>query len=654
MRAKQIQTTTLVAGIVVLLSSVLSLQIESNILNAVRIATGLFFIMTMGLPYVRLIRRQNEELTGADCILSVGMSLLLTYPSGLINIIIEGKTNIYVSHLPGFLAASLGLFIIGLIISKFLVYEDQMIKISRKDIVPICSILLVGFVLRVANLGAASINGDEMDLSVQSYDLVDGMVAGRNAYFISGTGHSPLGFFISHAIYNIFEPGGFYSMSLWMIRIPQVIMGMLVIWGTFILSKNFIGKSNRVLTFLPPLIVAIDSYSNFGSRLAIFQDVSTYTFFVIIFVLLLADFLKNKTWINSISLGVSLGMILLVKMSGIFLIPIMLGLIIIYRQEWKKIIGSLTTALFVFTPVIIYNIGAYITMGYMDVPMAKLANIIGIPAKSIMNTGGDDSIYEGIRSPIMTFVEMQFMLLDQWGIALSIFFVISILSGLVYMWKNKQHIQQAMILHSVIILSIIFFSINGFRTYYLAYLTVFIAVIVGMDLSNIKRYKQAIVAAAILVVPFTLLYNINTNILLEEPEAVSEYGRSGMAEFAPTYHSQLATPFSYGSAAFLSDGGWDELTEELNNVGAKELVLDNSLNVLSIKWYLHINDEIRMFHQDPNYIEKYAYTYLSDWDGIVNDGMALISLSEREYRFQHDEIIRDSHGNIEFYVYWTE
>ncbi|OIP80617.1 hypothetical protein COW94_01785 [Candidatus Peregrinibacteria bacterium CG22_combo_CG10-13_8_21_14_all_44_10] len=654
-RASHIQRVVLIAGVLTLLLSLLSLKFDTSLLNISRVGVGMFFVLTMGLPYLRILKRKSDLLTGVDGAFGVALSLLMTYPTGVLNIFIEGKQYIYREHLTGFILIALMLFIIGIGLSRAMKVREQHIKINKQEIRGVSLFLLVGFLLRVANLGGASINGDEMDLSVQSYDLVDGMVAGRNAYFISETGHSPLGFFISHAIYNLFEPRGFYEMSLWMIRIPQVIMGLLVIVATFIAGKKLLKEGKAYLALVPAAIVAIDSYSNFASRLAIFQDMSTYTFFVITFVLLAYEFVQERTWDRALRMGVGLGLILITKLAGLFLIPMLAGLILLYQKDWKKPLGALAVAFGVFIPVMFYNIAAYITTGYMDVPMAKLANMIGIPAKSLMNITENTTLYEGgIRNPLLTLIEMPFMLIDQWGLGLSSFFIAISITGVVVFLRYKQGREALGVLYVVLILSIIFFSLNGFRVYYLPYLTVIMSLMGMLVISKTTKPKQILLIVGLIVVPFTLIYNINTNILLKEGAQI-EQGRSGDGEeLIITYHSQMNQPYSISASAFLSDQGWDELIEVISQNGISNLILDDNINPLSEKWYLHINDQIREFYADPNYQEKYNYTYLSDWDGEVSPGTMLIAIEPIENSADHDEIIIDRHGNTEFYVYWTQ
>jgi len=619
--------TTLLLGIITLITAKLSQTASGQVLDIIRIAAGAGFFLTCGLPYLEIILKKSGFKCDCRIFLTIIFSLLLLYPTGVINIVIEGKQDIYREHLTGVAAILLAISVLGIALSTVLKVKPEKIQIDKRVYSYLTIILLAGLTLRVLTLSGANLNGDEVNLGAQTYDLVDGMVAGRNAYFISETGHSPLGFFISHAFYNLFEPGGFYAMKDWMLRIPQVIMGVIAIFGTFVLSKKFLDGKSRYLPLLPAGIVAIDSYSNFGSRLAIFQDLSTFAVFVTAFLLSFYLFYKNKNFTFAIVLGISFGALLLVKFTGILFLPMFLLLI----KEWKKSIISLATAFAIFTPVIIYNIAAYLTTGFMDVPFSKLANMIGIPAKSIMNFGANDSIYGGsFGSPISTLLEMPSMLLDQWGIALSTIFLASIFSGIYFLKKSK-------ILYLAIVLSVIFFALNGFRTYYFPYLSIIFAVLAALNFQYIKRKKLAAMMLSLAAI-FTIFFNINTNILLKEPEVMAEYGRSGeMTPFNLTY--------SLGASSFLSDQGWDELQPELES----PLILDEKLNKLSAKWYLHINDEIRRFYGDENYVEAYEYMYLSDW---TDEKGTLISTSPKD--LENEKIIKDRHGNTEFYIYFLK
>lgn len=125
-------------------------------------------------------------------------------------------------------------------------------------------------------------------------------------------------------------------MKDWMFRIPQVFMGMLTIFGTYVLSRSLLKKED--LALIPTTLVAIDSYSNFASRLAIFQDLSTFAFFVIVMLMAMVIFMEKKK--AGVLAGISFGSLLLVKFVGILFLPIFL-----FKKKIKPLIKPLLIAL---------------------------------------------------------------------------------------------------------------------------------------------------------------------------------------------------------------------------------------------------------------------------------------------------------------------
>ncbi|MFA6529088.1 MAG: glycosyltransferase family 39 protein, partial [Candidatus Gracilibacteria bacterium] len=311
---------------------------EIHVFDVLRIIAGTGFMLSFGLPYIELIAAKIKMNSLEKMVFAIAMSLLLIYPAGVINIFIEGKENIYVQHLSGILFIMLVIFSFGILLNKILKVRSDNLEMEKREIWMLLPVILLGLVFRVINLGEANLNGDEIDMGAAIYDLVDGMVAGRNAYFISQTGHSPLGFFISHAFYNLLEPGGFYLMKDWMFRAPQVLMGVLVMFGTYLITKKL--TQTRWISLLAASLIAVDSYSNFASRLAIFQDLSTFAFFTLVFLLAMIMFLEMKNKTTAILLGVSFGTLLLVKFTGILFLPLFLLPIILCKKEWKKIFLS--------------------------------------------------------------------------------------------------------------------------------------------------------------------------------------------------------------------------------------------------------------------------------------------------------------------------
>ncbi|HAU40077.1 MAG: hypothetical protein UV80_C0005G0006 [Candidatus Peregrinibacteria bacterium GW2011_GWF2_43_17] len=642
-KGKTIDRIVIVAGLSTLICAILSRYFDNYLLNFARTVSGIIFILTSGWPYMNLLDKNGKIRTSIRALFTVAISLFLIYPAGLINVIIEGKTDIYGEHLAGFIAVLFAISIVGFLVQKILKIKLSDIKIEedKKYLLILAGIFLTGLVLRIVNLGAANLNGDEVDMGAGIYDLVDGMVAGRNAYFISQVAHSPLGFYIGHAFYNLFEPRGFYEMADWMIRAPQVIMGMLVIFGTYVLAKMLIKPENKWAILIPPSIIAISSYSNFASRLAIFQDLNSLDFFLIATLLAILLFRKEKSNLNALMIGIMFGILLMVKFTGVVLLPLLL----IFYKDWKKILPALLVILVIFSPVIAYNIGAYFTTGYMDVPFSKIANLIGIDAKSLMNPGtGVDTMYSGeFRNPLLTLVELPFSLIDEWGYAFALLFAWSLFASL----KNKE----CRILIAVILLEILFYDLNGFRTYYLSFLSVLCAVLVGTNFVKNKKTKIGILSAAAI---FTLIFNINTNILLKEADVLKEHGRSGDDDvFQIEWHNQFEDTFSYGAYSFLNDRGWDELQVFLdaNTDENTKLILDEDLNYPDIKWYLCIDDIIREYYGDPNYKEAYTYEYFATPPSELEPTEILISKTKYDISDARENLVYDMHGNIEFYVY---
>lgn len=642
-KGKTISKIIIAAGLLTLVGAIFSKYYDNTPLNIIRTATGIIFFLFSAWPYMNLLDRNKKIASSARMLFTITISLFLLYPAGLINIIIEGKDDIYREHLTGFVTILLIISLVGFLTQKILGIKSPNIETQggKKYLFALGGIFLTGLILRTINLGEANLNGDEIDMGAGIYDLVDGMVAGRNAYYISQVAHSPLGFYIGHAFYNLLQPRGFYEMADFMFRVPQVIMGMLVIFGTYVLAKTLIKPENKWIAFIPPLMIAISNYSNFASRLAIFQDLNSLDFFLIAALLAILFFRKEKSNLNALLIGIMFGILLMVKFTGVVLLPMLL----IFYKDWKKILPALSVTLVIFSPVIAYNIGAYITTGYMDVPFSKIANSIGIDAKSLMDPGtGDSTLYSGgLRNPLLTSIELFFTLVDEWGYAFALLFIWAFFTSL----KKRE----CWIVLAAIFCKIAFYSLNGFRTYYASFLSVLLVILVGMNLIKNKKIKIGVLSVAAI---FTLVYNINTNIFLKEADVLKEDGRSGADNTLQIeWHNQFKDMFSYGAYSFLNDRGWDELQVFLdaNTDKNTKLLLDRNLNYLNVKWYLHIDDIIREYYEDPNYTEKYNYEYFTIPPSELATDEILISETKYDIAGAKEEFVYDMHGNIEFYVY---
>lgn len=584
-----------------------------------QIAGLLFVILGPGYVLTTLIFPKENDLTvGERVMYSIAASLFLVYPAGFLNVLlIEGQDDIFRPHLIGFLGILMGITF-GLILlgigrrrkEKIIVFRPWKGVRFNRFVMGLGVLALAALTLRLIHLTGASVNQDEFEIGYRAYDLVDGMQAGRRAYFLSGTDHSPLGFYLWHAFYNLLSPFGFYTLNDAMLRLPAVFMGLLAWGGGGILAHDLFKNKKITLTFLA--LLAVDQYAVFASRLGIPQDLATLTFFMIVSVRAAFRYWEKPTPSNALWAGTCFGVVLLVKFSAVLLVPLFLAGWLIMRHQRKVADGIrfLGASLALFSPVMIYNLGTYLAENYLDVSFAKIARLFDAEVNSLMPAS--DTIYGGGIAPFQSLYEFQFLLMDQWNLLVYASVAVAIGAALISLGRKESHRFALIMLLLWIASALLFFSLNGFRAYYAAFLSVPALLLLAAQLQ--KWQKNALLKHCLLglVLLYSTLYTFQTHVRIGNHLNEGEKGRLG---YGIIVSEPLARPYSLSTLGMLNDKGLTELREALNTQ-AKEgdtLVFDPRINDLLIRWYFHSGDEVRRFYLGDAYEDHYRLLAYERW-----------------------------------------
>lgn len=603
-----------------------------------------FALFLPGYFFLKSIWGNNAKLTFWEAIiLSIGISFILGYPVGLANNLIEYSQNPYQIHIdtlyPLYLLLCSGLFLFSRKKKSF--YEKFEAPEKKWSLLVVSIFMLAGF-LRVYGNSFQNINGDEQELSLYSYHLFSGILVGRDAFFLSGTDHSPLGYFISFIIYNLITPFNYAHIPEYILRSPMIIFGILelALFTLFAKRLNF----SKSITAFGLLLLAINTYAIFGSRLMIPQDGSIFTFFILLFTYYYSNFLEKKSQSSNLDIfliGLLAAATILVKLSAIFLIPPFLLFWFLHKKGFKNLFKTSLVTLFFFSPVIIFNTISYNLTGYTDVPVSKVLNQIGIPANSLM---GNDDFYGSIQSSFFTtLADFTEMLADQWSLLITINFLLCIPLIIIFRKALKPTSQ---FLLSVILISFIFFPLNGFRAYYAEYLTVpflLLSLIVFTELYKKKSIiKFPLIIWSISYALSSFIYTLNTHIFvvsIDNSDSKGEYGRNSKYSYAEfNQHSSLA---AWG---FLNDQGFHALEEYLKDK-SETLVIEDSFLIAfkhQFRWYLGVKREVDAHYLGDAYKDDYDYTTLSKYD-YSYDATAILQYSEDKLK-EGDILIKNHNG----------
>lgn len=235
-------------------------------------------------------------------------------------------------------------------------------------------IFLIACGFRLIALSDGNLLGDEPFYSIRSIALLDTFGSDVQTtpvdWFdelpwwthLSFHDHPPLVFWIHHAFYAIF------GTSLFVQRLPSALFGIATVVLAFFLGRKLHSKQ---LGLAMMGILSINNFSIFYARFSMQESIAQ--FFILLGFFFFIDALKKPK--SLLYWGIAVGLSILAKYSGLFLLPFYGLAILIWKREWLKnkflyLAGLLM--LTVLSPVIIYNVMMYFTVGHFDLQFAFL------------------------------------------------------------------------------------------------------------------------------------------------------------------------------------------------------------------------------------------------------------------------------------------
>lgn len=556
-------------------------------LDLIRWILGIAFVYFFsGYPFSLLILPIADSFL-ERFLVSSGLSLLLTYPAGFLNVLHEGQNGqaIFGYHLAGdifFLLIFYFMFILILKLYQFN-FRSRIEFLQRTSLLLIVPLLFAVF-LNFYQLGKPDLNGDEYDLGYQSYNLVDGIFAGRKAYTLSFSAHPPLSMYIQHYTMNILSPYGLETLSDTMFRVGPAIVGVLMIVLIYLLALKSTG--NVGIAFLSAVFLSVNNYHVFLSR--IFHREMFLTFYMFLAIYTLLKYLLERKQSQLILMAIFTGATLLVKATGLIIIPI-----IVLALLWKNKRGLghsmswfLGVAVLVFFPVILFNIGAFITTGYTDILFSKIFNTPTHPYARMVNP-----------SVLFNLKDLLFVLLDQYGIFLFSAFLFGLFAAL-----RKIQLSFKWLWMSLVIIICAFFSITVIRPYYLSFVTIPLIMTLSLFLWELMGKSKLIgLGMTLILIFYSLTYTIKTE--FDHSFVVEEK----YTENYPIMANLLISDYSKTTRGWLEDRGWKNLRESVNQKYALNscLAIASKISDLPLRRYLGVEDKVKKFYLKEKYLEPY-------------------------------------------------
>ena len=482
-------------------------------------------------------------------LLGFAVALFLTYPAAVLTTIIEGQSAaaIFSYHLP---TSLFSYFVIAIPVFYFLLrhsgkaegrIQNPLYGFRTPAGMTMVLIILLYSVLVFWNLGHADILGDDYDLAYQAYNLQDGIQAARKAYVISFNTHPPLFMTIKHYWFQVLFPNGLETVPAWGYRGMEGVMGIATILAVYVITRSR----------LTALLLAVNNYMVFLGRVYLREMYLTF------FITLSVYFFQKRNYLITAFL-VACG--LLIKTSAIVVLPVYI-LILLYRREFKNIFKILSLIFLIYSPVLIYNLLAFITTGHMDATFSKIFGLA-------------HPFLTGSSSPLENLSLIFNYLKDIYSSPVLIVFVIAAI------------INFRSIYFLLLVSSFLYFIFGGpLREYYLLFLTIPFVILVSRHSGRLQNLLL------IFLILFSFWYSVSGN--------------------------------SAARKLYEPSRDWPKLVEEVKNIYKPGDCLEKSggVNDLALRAYFQTDSILnsphyfKMCHEVQNPVKKFILYY--DKDGFV-------------------------------------
>ncbi len=239
------------------------------------------------------------------------------------------------------------------------------------------AILVLSAFLFLSNLGVQEFYGDNVGYAFRSIGYLDYLGTGLQTQpvdwyadnglpwwtALSFHDHPPLLFLIQHVFFEIFGATPFTA------RLPSLIFGLGAIILFYFLVLRLFASSRLALFSALAFGSGTGSVAMFRSALIEPVQMALILLAVYAFFVFLGD--KKYFWF----LGLSFGLLMLAKYTGIFLVLAAFLYLVFFERRvlrGREFWLAVTAAVVVFSPVVIYNILLFADRGHFDLQLASL------------------------------------------------------------------------------------------------------------------------------------------------------------------------------------------------------------------------------------------------------------------------------------------
>lgn len=294
---------------------------------------------------------------------------------------------------------------------------------QKNQIIIILSVIVViGTGFRLWSLANAELTFDEGLDAFRSIGYLDYLESAAQPTLVQLLGTSPLPWWTKLSFHD--HPPLFFIIqwlsftmlgdTLFAARFPSAIAGTIAIMLMFFIVRRLLHNDRAGL--IAATLISTSFAAVFVSRLAMIESVLIA--FILLNILMFLRFLENPCrWA---AFGATFGLVLLTKYTGIFLLPAYLSTIAVINpalyRDWR-VYAAAGLTLVIFSPVIIYNIMLYNTLGHFDLQFSYLFDVM--PAYWQGESGKTQEPFTNIVANLRALYSPTLLLLGAIGFTLS-------------------------------------------------------------------------------------------------------------------------------------------------------------------------------------------------------------------------------------------
>jgi hypothetical protein len=302
--------------------------------------------------------------------------------------------------------------------------------------------------------------------------------------------HPPLPFAVQFLFMKLFGETPFAF------RLPSALLGILSVYLLYRIGRTLYSEETGLIA---AALFAVTANAVVISRLGLQE--AYVIFFLLLSAYLFLEAKERKKYYYW--LGIALGFALLTKYTTGVLIPVFLTYLLLYRRadcKLKQVWLSAVIAIFIFSPVIIYNIQLYRAAGHFDFQLSYIAG----QNPEVWNVAPGKEEFPSLTSRIVAFIPniIQF---NSW-----IFFGMFAAAFLFMLRGIKNH---ALILLIIFWISILVIGFIGPALRFLAMLTPFMALAIASIIPTIRLSDNIRNRVIIVILLAEIMYTGNTQLL---------------------------------------------------------------------------------------------------------------------------------------------